>query len=79
MLQLDFTQWKAQICDNYIVFSGRLKHVTIKFYSVEGSSMWQLEFTLWKAQACDNYILLSERLKYVTIRFSRWKAQAGDN
>jgi hypothetical protein len=46
-----------------------LKYVTIKVFSVKGSSMWQVDFTMQKAQACDNHILLSERLKYVTIRF----------
>ena len=50
------------------LLSERLKYVTIRFYSVKGSSMSQVDFTLQKAQPCDNYILLSERLKYVTIR-----------
>jgi hypothetical protein len=36
---LDFTQWKAQVCDKYILLSERLKYVTIRFYSEKGSSM----------------------------------------
>ena len=50
---LDFTQWKAQVCDNYILLRKRLKYVTIKIYSVKGSSMRQSDFTQRKAQACD--------------------------
>jgi hypothetical protein len=79
MWQIYFTQWKAQVCDNLIVVSERLKYVTIIFYSVKGSSMWQLDF-------------LSERFKQVTIKFysveglrmwqlefTQWKAQACEN
>jgi hypothetical protein len=79
MLQLDFTQWKAQVCDNYILLSERLKYFTIRFYSVKGSSMLQLN-------------LLCERLKYVSIRFdtvkdssmlqldfTHWKPEVCDN
>jgi hypothetical protein len=54
MLQLYFTQWKAQVCDNLIALSERLKYVTIIFYSVKGSSMWQLYCIQWKAQVYDN-------------------------
>jgi hypothetical protein len=53
MLKLDFTPWKAQVCDNYILLSERLKYVTIRLYSVKDSSMWQLDFSQWKAQVCD--------------------------
>jgi hypothetical protein len=58
MWQLDFTPWKAQVCDKYILVCEKLKYVTIRYYSVKGSSIWQLDFTPWKAQACDKYILL---------------------
>jgi hypothetical protein len=54
MWQLDFTQWKTQVCDNYIVLSERLKYVTVRFYSMKGSGMIQLDFTQWKAQVCKN-------------------------
>ena len=58
----DFTQ----VCDNLILLSDWLNHVTIRiysqkslkyvtiqFYSVTGSRMLQLDCTQWKAQACD--------------------------
>jgi hypothetical protein len=54
MWQLYFTQWKAQVCENYILLIERLKYVTIRFYFVKGSSMWQLNLTPWKAQVFDN-------------------------
>jgi hypothetical protein len=54
MLQLDFTPWKAQVCDNYILPSEILKYVTIRLYSVKGSSMWLIYFTQSKAEVCDN-------------------------
>jgi hypothetical protein len=54
MLKLDCTQWKAPVCDNYILLSERLKYVKIKFYSVKASSMLQLDFNQWKAQVCYN-------------------------
>jgi hypothetical protein len=31
MMQLDFTPWKAQVCDNYILLRQRLKYATIIF------------------------------------------------
>jgi hypothetical protein len=54
MLQLDFTPWKAQLCNNLILLRERLKYVTIRFYYVKGSSMSQLIVTQWKTQTCDN-------------------------
>jgi hypothetical protein len=54
MLQLDFTPWKAQVCDNKILLRERLKYITIRFYSLKGSSMWQVDITLWNTQVCDN-------------------------
>jgi hypothetical protein len=53
MLQLDFTPWKAQACDKYILLCENRKLVTIRFNSVKDSSMLQVNFTQWKAQACD--------------------------
>jgi hypothetical protein len=54
MLQLDFTPWKAQACDKYILLCENPKLVTIRFISVKGSSMSQLDISQWKAQVCFN-------------------------
>jgi hypothetical protein len=53
MWHLDCTQWKAQVCFDYILLIERLKDVSIRFYSLKGSSMLQLDLTQRKAQICD--------------------------
>ena len=79
MWQLYFTQWKAQVSDNYIVLSERLKYVTVRFYSMKGSGMIQLGFTQWKLKCVKIRFYSVKDSSMWQLDFTQWKAQVYDN